>query len=64
MPKIITELRRREAAGEKFVSFEFFPPKTEDGVAPLLERMKRFKLQGAQQILWILGELKIDCSTG
>ena len=38
--KIIELIEERSAAGEVFYSFEFFPPKTADGVTNLHERQK------------------------
>lgn len=38
--KIIDLINERSAAGEVFYSFEFFPPKTADGVSNLQERQK------------------------
>ena len=44
--RIEDALRRLEAEKQSFVSFEFFPPKTEDGVKALVERIKRYQRQG------------------
>ena len=38
--KIVELINERSAAGEVFYSFEFFPPKTADGVTNLHERQK------------------------
>ncbi|CAG9467574.1 unnamed protein product [Pedinophyceae sp. YPF-701] len=46
MTKIIDIMKAREEKGEQYFSFEFFPPKTPEGVTNLFERMKRMvKLQ-------------------
>lgn len=41
MVKIIEKLQQRMAAGEIFFSFEYFPPKTDEGVQNLFERQVR-----------------------
>jgi methylenetetrahydrofolate reductase (NADPH) len=41
MPSISDKIRQREAEGKTFFSFEYFPPKTETGVANLYERAER-----------------------
>merc|ERR1711916_99028 len=43
--KISDTLQNLANNGEKFVSFEFFPPKTDEGVASLMARADRYKLQ-------------------
>eukprot|EP00730_Choanoeca_flexa_P017994 TRINITY_DN8723_c0_g1_i3.p1 TRINITY_DN8723_c0_g1~~TRINITY_DN8723_c0_g1_i3.p1 ORF type:complete len:195 (+),score=44.15 TRINITY_DN8723_c0_g1_i3:94-678(+) len=43
--KINERLTELESKGEKFVSFEFFPPKTEDGVKALMARIGRYSKQ-------------------
>ncbi len=45
-PTVIEKIRQQQVEKKPFVSFEFFPPKTEEGVPPLLERMKRLQRQG------------------
>ena len=39
--KIIDKLNEKIAAGELFYSFEYFPPKTDEGVQNLVERQHR-----------------------
>jgi len=39
--KIIDKVRKYEAEDAVYFSFEFFPPKTEDGVANLYQRLDR-----------------------
>lgn len=47
MPKIIDLIRAHEAKGEKepFFAFEFFPPRTKDGVTALYKRIARMTEQ-------------------
>ncbi|KAJ5364959.1 Methylenetetrahydrofolate reductase 1 [Penicillium cataractarum] len=40
------ELASKEAAGEVSISFEFFPPKTDQGVQNLYDRMGRMHVLG------------------
>jgi methylenetetrahydrofolate reductase (NADPH) len=44
--KIIDKINAKIEAGEKFFSFEYFPPKTEDGVKNLHERQERMVALG------------------
>ena len=44
--KIVDLIRAKEEAGERFVSFEFFPPKTDAGLQSLVARIGRYKEQG------------------
>ena len=44
-PKICDEIVKLQAAGETFISFEYYPPRTEEGVKALINRMGRMKLQ-------------------
>ncbi len=39
--KIIDKINDKINKGEKFYSFEYFPPKTETGLENLLERIER-----------------------
>lgn len=41
MPSISDKIKQREAEGKSFFSFEYFPPKTDTGVANLYERAER-----------------------
>ena len=41
MVKIIEKINAQKANGERFFSFEFFPPKTQDGIENLYLRMDR-----------------------
>lgn len=41
IPKIADKIRQREAEGRPFFSFEYFPPKTEQGVNNLYKRVER-----------------------
>ncbi|EDQ89425.1 uncharacterized protein MONBRDRAFT_32490 [Monosiga brevicollis MX1] len=43
--KISDRLQELSAKGEKFVSFEFFPPRTDDGVTSLMSRIQRYNDQ-------------------
>lgn len=47
MSKINELIAAKSAAGETFIAFEFFPPRTEAGVEALYGRMERFRAQGA-----------------
>lgn len=49
--KINDRLKELEAQGEKFVSFEFFPPKTDEGVKALMSRAERYSKQGSSMIV-------------
>ena len=55
--KIIDKINAKAAAGEKFFSFEYFPPKTEEGVRNLTERQRRMAALGPQfcDITWGAG---------
>ncbi|KAF5828731.1 methylenetetrahydrofolate reductase-domain-containing protein [Dunaliella salina] len=44
--KVIDKINQKVAAGQHFFSFEFFPPKTEEGVDALWERMERMVAHG------------------
>lgn len=41
IPSIYEKIKQREAEGKSFFSFEYFPPKTDTGVANLYERAER-----------------------
>ncbi|EGD79531.1 methylenetetrahydrofolate reductase [Salpingoeca rosetta] len=43
--KIIDLITTKQNAKEKFISFEYFPPKTDDGVKSLIDRIGRYKTQ-------------------
>jgi methylenetetrahydrofolate reductase (NADPH) len=43
--KIIDLVRKKEAAGEPWIAFEYYPPRTDEGVANLVARFDRMKLQ-------------------
>jgi len=43
--KIIDRIRSLQGEGKHFVSFEFFPPKTADGVRSLMSRIERYREQ-------------------
>ncbi len=45
--KIIDLINARDAAAGPFIAFEYFPPRTEAGVANLRERFGRMKVMGA-----------------
>ena len=49
MPKITDMVRKRraEAPNDPFFSFEYFPPKTEEGVYNLFSRMDRMSRRAA-----------------
>ena len=49
MPKITDMVRKRraEAPNDPFFSFEYFPPKTEEGVYNLFSRMDRMSQKAA-----------------
>ena len=38
-------IREKEERGEKYIAFEYFPPRTDDGVQNLYERFHRMKAQ-------------------
>ena len=45
MVKINEEILKLQAADAKFIAFEYFPPRTDEGVANLVTRMGRMKHQ-------------------
>lgn len=62
MARIIDKLNAAIAAGEPFFSFEYFPPKTEEGVANLKERQMRMAALGPTfcDITWGAGGSTAD----
>jgi hypothetical protein len=52
MPKISAILAEREGAAgaQPWVAFEYFPPRTAEGVANLYKRFKRMATQSASQL--------------
>ncbi len=62
MGKIIDALNERIAKGELFYSFEYFPPKTDEGVANLVERQHRMFAYGPTfcDITWGAGGSTAD----
>ena len=49
--KIIDLIHSREAAGATYIAFEYFPPRTADGVTTLYKRFKRMATQRACEVL-------------
>lgn len=45
MPKIINLLAEAEKEGKPYIAFEFYPPRTADGVANLTKRFARMQQQ-------------------
>jgi methylenetetrahydrofolate reductase (NADPH) len=62
MVKIIDVLNKKIAAGEPFFSFEYFPPKTDEGVQNLRERQLRMAALGPAfcDITWGAGGSTAD----
>lgn len=62
MVKIIDKLNAKVAAGETFFSFEYFPPKTDEGVHNLKERQTRMAALGPTfcDITWGAGGSTAD----
>lgn len=62
MVKIIDKLNDKIAAGEPFFSFEYFPPKTDEGVANLRDRQHRMAALGPTfcDITWGAGGSTAD----
>ena len=62
MSRIIDKLNAKVGAGETFFSFEYFPPKTEEGVANLRERQHRMAALGPTfcDITWGAGGSTAD----
>ncbi|KAG9443448.1 hypothetical protein H6P81_014788 [Aristolochia fimbriata] len=60
--KVIEKIRAAEAEGKTVFSFEYFPPKTEDGVENLFERMDRMVAHGPHfcDITWGAGGSTAD----
>jgi hypothetical protein len=58
--KISEKIAAYEANPEPFFSFEYFPPRTDDGVANLYKRLDRMKNQGTSEpdldaFFWLRG---------
>jgi len=49
--KIAPLIKAKEEAKEPFVAFEYFPPRTEDGLMKLYDRVQRMKLQSKSYFL-------------
>ena len=70
MTKIIDKLNAAIASGTPFFSFEYFPPKTDEGVANLKERQHRMAALGPTfcDITWGAGgstaDLTLDIARG
>jgi methylenetetrahydrofolate reductase (NADPH) len=66
MVKIIEKLNDKIASGTPFFSFEYFPPKTEEGVQNLHERQKRMATYGPTfcDITWGAGGTTADLTVG
>ena len=70
MTKIIDKLNAAIASGTPFFSFEYFPPKTDEGVANLKERQHRMAALGPAfcDITWGAGgstaDLTLDIARG
>lgn len=62
MARIIDKLNAKIGAGELFFSFEYFPPKTEEGVTNLKERQTRMAALGPTfcDITWGAGGSTAD----
>lgn len=60
--KIVDLINAKIEAGETFFSFEYFPPKTEEGVKNLYERQKRMAALGPTfcDITWGAGGSTAD----
>ena len=46
MPKISDKIKEAEAAHKPFIAFEFFPPRTPEGLENLYKRCTNFAAQG------------------
>jgi len=60
--KVIDKIKAAEAENKTLFSFEFFPPKTDDGVENLFERMERMVAHGPSfcDITWGAGGSTAD----
>ena len=60
--KIIDKINEKIAAGETFYSFEYFPPKTDEGVKNLQDRQMRMATLGPTfcDITWGAGGSTAD----
>ena len=60
--KVIDKIRAAQAEGRTLFSFEFFPPRTEEGVDNLLERLDRMAARGPAfcDITWGAGGTTAD----
>jgi 5,10-methylenetetrahydrofolate reductase len=47
MVKLIDQINAADASGTPYVAFEFFPPRTAEGVANLYKRFRRMAQQSA-----------------
>ena len=50
MPHIDKAIAAKEAAGETYIAFEFYPPRTADGVANLYKRFDRMVQQSERAL--------------
>lgn len=66
MPKIIDSMRAAETAGDVYIAFEYFPPRTADGVLALHKRIARMAEQKPMyaDITWGAGGATSDTTMG
>ncbi|KAG2237170.1 methylenetetrahydrofolate reductase-domain-containing protein [Thamnidium elegans] len=63
--KVIDKIRKAEQEGRPFWSFEYFPPKTPQGVQNLYDRMERMQRYGPEfiDVTWGAGGTSADLTT-
>ncbi|GAB5586991.1 methylenetetrahydrofolate reductase (NAD(P)H) met13 [Umbelopsis nana] len=63
--KVIDKIRKAEEEGRVYWSFEYFPPKTQQGVVNLYDRMERMYRLGPEfiDVTWGAGGVSADLTT-
>ncbi|CAO3579903.1 unnamed protein product [Absidia cylindrospora] len=63
--KVIDKIHTAEKEGRLFWSFEYFPPKTAQGVQNLYDRMERMQRMGPEfiDVTWGAGGTSADLTT-
>ncbi|CAO3660007.1 unnamed protein product [Umbelopsis ramanniana] len=63
--KVIDKIRKAEEEGRVYWSFEYFPPKTQQGVVNLYDRMERMYRLGPEfiDVTWGAGGVSADLTS-